>query len=51
MVNYILVGFVYKVGFEAVLLPLTYRVIALVKRYEPEYALRAGGITGRRNEG
>ena len=34
LVNYIVVGFVYKVGVEAVLLPLTYRVIAAVKRRE-----------------
>lgn len=38
-VNYLAVGFVYKVGVEAVLLPVTYRVIAVVKRREPTYAL------------
>lgn len=35
LVNYILVGYVYKVLVEALLLPVTYRVIALVKKYEP----------------
>ena len=34
LINYVAVGFVYKVGVEAVLLPLTYRVIAAVKRRE-----------------
>jgi len=37
MVNYIVVGYVYKVLVEAVLLPVTYRVIAVVKRHEPDY--------------
>jgi queuosine precursor transporter len=34
MVNYILVGFLWKTGVEAVMLPVTYRVITLVKRRE-----------------
>lgn len=37
LVNYIAVGFVYKVLVEALLLPVTYRVIAAVKRREPDY--------------
>ena len=37
--NYLLVGFAYKVGVEAILLPVTYRVIGWVKRREPTYAL------------
>ncbi len=37
--NYVIVGYVYKVGLEVVLLPITYRVIALVKRHEPTYVL------------
>lgn len=37
LVNYIAVGFVYKVLVEALLLPVTYRVIAAVKRCEPDY--------------
>lgn len=38
LINYILVGYVYKVLIEAALLPVTYRVIAAVKRREPSYA-------------
>ncbi|MFT3889811.1 MAG: queuosine precursor transporter [Arachnia sp.] len=38
MVNYILVGYLWKVSVEAVCLPITYRVIAVVKRREPTYA-------------
>ena len=37
--NYFAVGFAYKVGVEALLLPVTYRVIAAVKRREPTYAI------------
>lgn len=36
MVNYVLTGYIYKVAVEALLLPLTYRVIAVVKRHEPD---------------
>ncbi|MBB1577002.1 MAG: queuosine precursor transporter [Propionibacterium sp.] len=36
MLNYIVVGYVFKVSVEAVLLPITYRVIALVRCREPE---------------
>lgn len=36
LVNYIVVGFVYKVAVEVLLLPLTYRVIAAVRRREPD---------------
>lgn len=39
--NYLLVGFAYKVGVEVILLPVTYRVIAWVKRREPTYAFAA----------
>lgn len=35
--NYVLVGYIYKVLVEVVLLPVTYPVIALVKRHEPDY--------------
>jgi uncharacterized integral membrane protein (TIGR00697 family) len=38
MVNYIFTGYVYKVGIEVVLLPITYRVIAFVRSHEPETA-------------
>lgn len=37
LINYILVGYVYKVLVEIILLPVTYRVIALVKKHEPTY--------------
>lgn len=36
-VNYVIVGFVYKVAVEIILLPVTYRVITVVKRHEPSY--------------
>ena len=36
MLNYIVVGYLFKVSVEAVLLPITYRVIALVRCREPE---------------
>lgn len=38
LINYIIVGYLYKVLIEAALLPVTYRVIAAVKRREPSYA-------------
>lgn len=41
LVNYILVGYVYKVLVEVLMLPVTYRVIALVKRHEPTYPAAA----------
>ena len=37
LLNYIAVGWVYKVAVEVVCLPVTYRVIAGVKRAEPDY--------------
>jgi uncharacterized integral membrane protein (TIGR00697 family) len=37
--NYLIVGFTYKVAVEALLLPVTYRVIHVVKRREPTYVL------------
>jgi len=40
-VNYVVTGYVYKVAVEALVLPVTYRVIALVKRHEPTYGLPA----------
>jgi hypothetical protein len=36
-VNYVLVGVAYKIAVEAIMLPITYRVIASVKRREPTY--------------
>lgn len=38
LINYIAVGWLYKVGVELVFLPVTYRVIAWVKRREPQPA-------------
>lgn len=35
--NYIVVGYLYKVLLEVVLLPVTYRVIAYIKKNEPTY--------------
>lgn len=36
LVNYIVVGWVYKVSVEVLLLPVTYRVIAVVRAHEPK---------------
>ncbi|WP_346764689.1 queuosine precursor transporter [Rhodococcus sp. HNM0569] len=36
-VNYVVVGFVWKTLVEIVVLPVTYRVIAYVKKHEPTY--------------
>ena len=38
MINYVLVGIAWKIGVEIVMLPVTYQVIAFVKRRE--------GLTG-----
>ncbi len=37
--NYVIVGYVYKVLVEVILLPVTYRVIAVIKKHEPTYGL------------
>lgn len=37
LINYIAVGVAYKVAVEAIMLPITYRIIAAVKRREPSY--------------
>jgi len=37
--TYVLVGFTYKTAVEVILLPVTYRVIAFVKKREPTYEL------------
>lgn len=37
LANYTIVGWVYKVLVETVCLPITYRVIAWIKRHEPDY--------------
>ena len=38
LANYTLLGFAYKTGVEIVLLPVTYRIIAAIKKREPSYA-------------
>ena len=35
--SYVIVGYFYKTLLEVILLPITYRVISLVKRLEPTY--------------
>jgi uncharacterized integral membrane protein (TIGR00697 family) len=45
--NYVVVGFAYKTLLEVVLLPITYRVIAAVKRREPSYAAALVEPAGR----
>ncbi|WP_040284223.1 queuosine precursor transporter [Tessaracoccus massiliensis] len=37
LLNYILVGYIYKVLIEIIFLPVTYQVITFVKRREPSY--------------
>lgn len=37
LANYIIVGYIYKMLVEILLLPVTYRVVALVKKHEPTY--------------
>ena len=37
--TYVLFGFLYKTAVEVILLPVTYRIIAFVKRREPSYEL------------
>jgi len=44
LANYTATGFVYKVAVEVVCLPLTYRVVAWVKRHEPTYLLSPGAV-------
>ena len=36
-VTYVALGWVYKTAVEIVVLPVTYRVIAFIKRREPTY--------------
>ena len=36
--NYVITGYVYKTLIEALLLPVTYRIVAAVKQREPTYA-------------
>lgn len=39
LLNYIVIGYVYKVAVEVVLLPVSYRVIAFIRAREPESEL------------
>ena len=38
-VNYVVTGFVYKCAVEILVMPVTYRVIAMLKRHEPTYGV------------
>ncbi len=40
--NYVIIGYIYKTVVEVALLPVTYRVIAAIKKREPTYRLDAG---------
>lgn len=40
LLNYVLVGWLYKTVVEVAFLPITYRVIATVKRHEPDYEIK-----------
>ena len=44
ILNLAFVGFAYKVGVEAVFLPLTYTVIRFVKRTDPMYVTENTGV-------
>ena len=46
-VNYVITGYVYKVLIEVVFLPVTYPVIGLIKRHEPDYIPGAAVAAGR----
>ncbi|MBF6438061.1 queuosine precursor transporter [Nocardia cyriacigeorgica] len=37
-INYLIVGFLWKTLIEVLLLPITYRIIAVLKKHEPSYA-------------
>ncbi len=41
LANYILVGYIYKMLVEIIMLPVTYRVVAWVKTHEPTYRTSA----------
>ena len=40
-INYVVFGFFYKTLVEFVLVPVTYQVIRIVKKYEPSYQVAA----------
>ena len=41
LISFIVVGWLWKVGVEAIFLPVTYAVIKAIKRREPDYAVHA----------
>ncbi len=43
-INYLIVGFVWKTLVEILVMPVTYRVIAYVKKREPSYAPVEDGL-------
>jgi len=43
--NYVITGYIYKVLIEVVFLPITYPVIGLIKRHEPDYVPGAAVMT------
>ena len=43
LISYTVTGYLYKVGVEVVMLPVTYAVIRAIKRREPGYAARPVG--------
>lgn len=45
-VNYTVIGFVWKTLVEVVMMPVTYRVVAWLKRREPSYAEALAGAAG-----
>ncbi len=44
-INYLIVGFVWKTLVEVIVMPVTYRVIAYIKKREPTYAPQPEGAT------
>lgn len=48
-INFVIVGFIWKVGVEVLLLPVTYRVIAWVKKREGYWAAEYAANGGRSN--
>lgn len=45
--NYVIVGYLYKTLIEVILLPVTYRVIAVVKEREPALPALSGLVAAR----
>ena len=47
LISFTVTGYVYKVLVEVIFLPITYAVIAAIKRREPGYAAHTARLTGR----